>query len=253
MIKAVKKAIDILRLLSDDPEKAMTVSEIATSVNITKPTCSHLLETLCESLFVERVSRKEGYRLGAGTFMLTRYGRYQESLIQLASPIIQWLRKQTEATSLLAVVCDGTKYIIFNAEGDNNSLMNDGDIRQGNIAVTATGKLMMAFMDPDSLNRVLYRLEADSPRSQLTKMQMEEFELIRKRGYAHVLDDTNDHIHSYAFRVHDGTKTVAAVGLFYPIYRDNEELRAKVIKSGLAAATEISRRLMFTAQSDLER
>ena len=77
MIQSVKKAMDILTVLSATPEVPIPLGELAERTNINKSTCAHIVDTLCESFYVERVSRKDGYRLGPWAYMLSRYGHYK--------------------------------------------------------------------------------------------------------------------------------------------------------------------------------
>ena len=69
MIKSVKKAMDILTILSNSGETPISLAELAEKTNLNKSTCSHIVDTMCEELYVERVSRKEGYRLGPWSYM----------------------------------------------------------------------------------------------------------------------------------------------------------------------------------------
>ena len=244
MVKSVKKAIDILFYLSNDPENAIQLNQICKALDLNKSTCSHLLDTLCDSLMVEHVSRKEGYRLGPNAYLLTRYGRYQESLIEICSPIIRWLREKVSATVFLTVVCDGIKYIIFHEDGGETLDLRNGEIIKGNIETTASGQLMMAYMDQESLDRVCRRSEDAGRFAKEMASREGYFRKIRERGYAHLYDEVNNR-HSFAFRIWDGRKTVASIGLTYPDAVDSPQTRSHVTKMGRAAAEEINRRLRF--------
>ena len=244
MVKSVKKAIDILFFLSNDPEKPATLGAIAKALDINQATCSHLLDTLCDSLMVEHVSRKEGYRLGPSAYLLTRYGRYQESLIEVCTPVIRWVRSQLNATVFLTVVCDGIKYIIFNEEGNASLDLRKSEIIKGNIETTASGLLMMAYMGKDALYRVCSRSEDPEQFMKTLADREAGFSQIRKTGLVHLHDDENNR-HTFAFRISDGIKTVASIGIVYPDSEDCPVTRETVIRTGRSAAKEISRRLQF--------
>lgn len=53
MIQSVKKAMDILTVLSATPEVPIPLGELAERTNINKSTCAHIVDTLCESFYVE--------------------------------------------------------------------------------------------------------------------------------------------------------------------------------------------------------
>jgi len=76
MIASVSKAIGILQLLAKEDGRAVSLNSICAQTGLNKSTASHLLATLVEENMVEHVSRREGYCIGYGTFLLTRFGSY---------------------------------------------------------------------------------------------------------------------------------------------------------------------------------
>ena len=244
MIKSVKKALDILTILSNSGENPISLSELAEKTNLNKSTCAHIVDTMCEELYVERVSRKEGYRLGPWSYMLSRYGSYYNSLSKLSYPILKWLHEQLDAAVFLSVVCNGRKYIILHIDPDNILPMSDGSMIQGYMESTATGRLLMAFMDSETFHYTLAKRANESKKDILTPELEAELKKIRVQGYSHCSIPAERH-QSYAFKVMDGEKNVASLGVLYTDLKDSPEYREKVIKSGRIAAAEISRRKAF--------
>ncbi len=244
MIKSVKKALDILSILSNSGESPITLSELSEKTHLNKSTCAHIVDTMCDELYVERVSRKDGYRLGPWSYMLSRYGSYYNSLSKLAQPILKWLHKQLDATVFLSVICNGRKYIIIHIDPDNILPMSDGSMIQGYIETTATGRLLLAFMDPETLNYTRAKRSDELNYDVLTPELENELKKIRIQGYAYcaVPSESNQ---SYAFKVTDGEKNIASIGVLYPDAKDSPEYRERVIKTGKTASAEISRRKMF--------
>ena len=236
MIKSVKKAMDILTILSNSGETPITLAELAEKTNLNKSTCSHIVDTMCEELYVERVSRKEGYRLGPWSYMLSRYGSYYNSLSKL--------HNQLDAAVFLSVVCNGRKYIILHIDPDNILPMSDGSMIQGDLETTATGRLLMAFMDSETFHYTLAKRADESKKDVMTPDLEAELKKIRVQGYSHcsIPSEKNQ---SYAFKVMDGEKIIASLGVLYSDLKDSLEYREKVIKSGKIAAAEISRRKAF--------
>ena len=244
MIKSVKKALDILSILSDSGEDPISLSELAEKTNLNKSTCAHIVDTMCEELYVERVSRKEGYRLGPWSYMLARYGSYYNSLSKLAYPILKWLHKQLDTAVFLSVVSNGRKYIIIHIDPDNILPMSDGSIIQGNLETTATGRVLLAFMDSETLHYTLAKRLNESKKEIMTPALETELKRIRTKGYAHCSIPEHNH-ESYAFKIMEGGKNIASLGVLYLGHKDSPEYREKVIKSGKIAAAEISRRKAF--------
>ena len=246
MIKSVKKAMDILTVLSDHAEETLSLAEIAERTGLNKSTCAHIVDTMCESFYVERVSRKDGYRLGPWAYMLSRYGSYQNSLIKAAAPVLKWLHKQTDATVFISVLCNGRKFIVYHIDDAGILDMSDGSMIQGYLETTATGRLLLAYLDNEGYHYTISRRQADENYShfEMTPELREELQTIRASGYAHCSVDVQQS-QSFAFQVTDEDKTVAAVGLLYLNDKDSPEYRAGIIKAGHAAAAEIGRRLSF--------
>lgn len=249
MIKSVKKAMDILTILSANAEDPITLGELAEQTGLNKSTCAHIVDTLCETFYVERVSRTKGYRLGPWAYMLSRYGRYQNTLVTIATPVLKWLQAKTDATVFISVICNGKKYIVYHIDKANILPMSDGSIIQGNLEATATGQLLMTHMDTESLRHALSRREdAEEGPVQIPPALNEKFRKIRSQGYAYCEVPTwePEPHQSYAFAVTDGTKVIAALGILYPDSMNTPEYRSAILKLGRTAAGEISRRLEFT-------
>jgi len=143
LIKSVKKAMDILTILSANAEEPITLGELAEQTGLNKSTCAHIVDTLCESFYVERISRTKGYRLGPWAYMLSRYGRYQNKLVTIAIPVLKWLQAKTGATVFISVICNGKKYIVYHIDKMGILPMSDGSMIQGRLETTATGLLLM--------------------------------------------------------------------------------------------------------------
>lgn len=246
MIKSVKKAMDILTILSDTAENPISLQQLAERTGLNKSTCAHIVDTLCESMFVERVSRTQGYRLGPWAYMLSRYGRYQNTLVSIAVPVLKWLHAKTNATVFITVVCNGRKYIVYHIDKADILPMSDGSMIQGYLETTATGLFLMAHMDAETLRHALnHPYDADAPVYTMTPEQLKEaLQKIRTQGYSYRPVDEHQ-TQSYAFGVTNRGKMMAAIGILFPNAFDTSEYRANIMKAGKAAAKEISRRLEF--------
>lgn len=247
MVNSVKKATDILQILSNNPGTCLTLGSISQLSGINESTCAHIVNSLCETFFIERVSRKEGYRLGPWAYMLSRKERYQESLIKISEPILTWLHEQLNVTVFLDVICNGRKFVLFYID-DEHRLLNSGDsIIQGKMETTASGLLHMAYMDKEDLRKVLSREidRFDAGQNGLPYSDLDStLSQIRSTGYVHV-ENNILHEQSFAFKVSDGFRNIAAVGVVYSNTIENSEFHKKVMKLGKQASAEISRRLPF--------
>lgn len=245
MINSVKKATDVLQILSNSPGQCCTLGEISRLTGLNESTCAHIVNSLCETFFVERVSRKEGYRLGPWAYMLSRKERYQENLIRISEPVLTRLHEQLNVTVFLDVVCNGRKFVLFYID-DEHRLLNSGDsIMQGKMETTASGLLHMAYMDKEDLRKVLTRPidSSDSVKPDIPYSDLEStLSQIRKNGYMYVKNETL-HEQSFAFHVSGDYRNVAAVGVVYSDKIGTADFHMKVIQLCRQASAEISRRI----------
>lgn len=145
MATSVEKAMAILTAISKSIFNGMPLNEISEKTGINKSTCVHILNALKKNGYVEKISHSKGYRLGPGIYYLTRYGRFQEELIQLCSPIMNWLYRETGQTVLLAVIYENKKYIVHYVEGERVLEETRTNLYEGNIYASGTGRVMLSF------------------------------------------------------------------------------------------------------------
>ncbi|MBP3591272.1 MAG: helix-turn-helix domain-containing protein [Clostridia bacterium] len=239
MIASVSKAIGILQLLAQEDGRALPLHVICEKTGLNKSTASHLLVTLVRENMVERVSRGEGYRIGYGTFLLTRFGSYQHKIAEVAHPVLRWLTKKTEQTSLICVLREQKRIRIdyvtaaFPLESQKEKIYVEDTYD------SATGLVLVAQLP--KYEQEIY-VAAWSREGADAEAIRERISAVEERGYAECTKVTDGVRHGgIAVPIFKGGKCVAALGLAY------FEKGAKTELSRLrAAAKEISRRLDFT-------
>ena len=154
MIHSVEKAMKILAVISNAKNAPVTLMELSNQTGIPKPTCSHLLETLCHDGYARRVSHTEGYVLGPAVYHLTRYGRYEKELVTLCRPIMRWMEKKSHATVVLSVIQNHQKFIIDYADDEQNLFSEHPQIRTDEIYRTATGRAILSHMDRNEVRAI---------------------------------------------------------------------------------------------------
>ena len=258
MINSVEKTMTILTAISDVYGDSITLDELYRKTNINKSTCVHVLNTLRESGFVERISRMKGYRLGPATFYLTRYGRFQEDLIQICHPMLKWLNLKVGQTSLLAVIHENKKFIIHFVEGSRKLSERKTNLILGNIYSTATGRVMLANMDKrdilDFYKTNILPTQEQWPNIDSSKKLFKELDIIKNQGIAIVTKEVGNLFDiSYASDINNGHKSIGAVGLskFYNTVVDPDDKEHKLVINHLKACTkEINRRLTYAIEKN---
>ena len=253
MINSVEKAMKILTAISDGRDKPVPLALIAKRCDIPKPTCSHILKTLLKGGYVVKASRLEGYSLGPMLHYLARYGRYERKLVTLARPVLRWLEKKTGATAVLSVIEGGKKFIIDYADSEQNLYKEHTNILTDDIYRTATGRIILAYMNECEVREIYAKLGAPKERhwEEVTSYESltNELEKIRTDGIA-------------SSPAIDLTEALNAVGYAVPIFKDNrcagavgialkrggegvKEKEAKVLTLLKKGKAEIERRLSF--------
>ena len=158
MIQSVDRALDILMCVSDNQGKPLTISEIAEKTDLNKSTCCHLIETLTQRGFLNRVSRSSGYTLGIYAYALTRYRSFHRDLIFACSPVLRWLQNKTGYTTLLANLIDGEKFVLRYYEAEDNPLKDKGELYKGTLYDSATGRAMLSSMSKKELRNIVNKV-----------------------------------------------------------------------------------------------
>lgn len=256
MINSVEKAMTILSLLSDAKNSPVRLAEIAERTGYPKPTCSHILDTLCRDGYVKHISRSAGYALGPSVYRLTRYGRYDAELVTLCRPVLRWLERKSHGTVVLSVIQSNRKFIIDYADGEQNLFLDRETIRTDDIYRTATGRAILAYMDRDRVKAVWdkYGKPPEGHWDSVTSYDSLLYALDEIRRHSVVVTDATDRSGDrdsvgYACPLFHRSRCIGAVGIAWKSAdpkeyenREKAELLSSLVKKG---AKEIMRRLSY--------
>lgn len=233
----------------------MPLERIAQTTGLNKSTCVRLLGTLREACFVQHVSSREGYRLGPLAYYLTRFGKYQQHLIELCQPVLCWLHRSTGQTVLLTVLYDDRKLVIHRIEGVKKLGAEKGDLILGDLAGTASGRVLMASM-PKRERLALYQKLGLPGREAWPGVNSPEaaeqmLGVYRRQGYAIVRTKRSERVTElgYACEIHNGEGSVGAIAIAAPDEYDALRIAPTthqvILQKLQVAAREINRRIAF--------
>lgn len=255
MILSVQKAMNILSVISNEKNHPVSLGEIAKKTDYPKPTCSHILETLCQEGYTERVSHTEGYILGPAVYHLTRYGRYGQELISLCRPVMRWMERKSGATVVLSIIHNRKKFIIDYADREQNYFLEHPTIRTDDIYRTATGRAILAHLDGEEVRAIWEQYGVPQPGQwdEVTSLESlrEELKKISRREIVVTAapQKSGRRAAGYACPLFRCSTCIGAIGLAYqPIDDGNsidpktEETLKSVLKKGVR---EIERRLSY--------
>lgn len=225
------------------------VSELARRLDLAKSTVHRLLTTLAEEHLIERNPRTGRYRLGLKMWELGTLAAGHITLHDAAAPYLDDLRNRSRETVHIAVL-DGTEVVYVERRESPQTLRLFGRVGHRNHAhCTSTGKVLLAFLPPDELERRLATLELvqKTPYTIADPQRLRaELASVRKRGYAVNVNESELGIASVAAPILDRSATVvAAISTAGPVTRFEGPAMRRFAEMTVDAAKAISERLGF--------
>ena len=254
MIQSVQKAMKILSVISNAKNSPVTLTDISLTTGYPKPTCAHLLETLCYDGYAVRVSHSEGYRLGPSLYYLTRYGRYEEELVALCRPVMRWMERRLHATIILAVIQNHQKFIIDYADNEQHLFSEHPEMRTDDIYRTATGRAILAHLDKDIVREIYKKhgIPQEDHWKEVTSFDTLLEELAKIRNQSIVSTSSAERTvggttYGFASPLFRGSLCIGAIGiaLNYPDNTAEEPNTASIYKVLTSGVKEIHRRLSY--------
>ena len=157
MIQVIERCFTILAKVAEDPQRVWSIREMADLIGVQPATCFHIVNSMVELGYMERLGMRRGYRLGPAVNGLCHNFAYRPELVRLAdSPMRQFVQEQKEGVVL--AVLNGTKrYVICEAKPDlhHKLQVNYNPTVIEDVYYTATGLLLLAHCTRQQQERFL--------------------------------------------------------------------------------------------------
>lgn len=185
LVQSVDRALTILEILKDSGE-GIGVTELGGRVGLHKSTVYRLLATLARRGYVEQDPVTERYSLGLKLVELGSAVLERLELRDLARPYLKELMEASQEVVHLVVLQDGEVVYIDKVECPGPVKMYSQLGRRVPAHATAVGKVLLAFLPPESREAIIARgLPALTPNTITDPERLRaELERIRERGYA---------------------------------------------------------------------
>lgn len=257
MINSVEKALNILTELSNNENDPITVKKISEKLGINRSTCSHIVKTLEENGFAERISHHDGYVLGPEAYFLSRFGKYAENTIAICRPVLKWLYKKSRHPVILATIKNDKKFIIDTYDNENKIFKKPQNIRYDDIYRTATGRAILAGMNRDEVYSIFqkYGVPQKNMWEEVTSYEtlLNELSKIGKKDVVmtvHAVEETDILSIGYGCAVYKKSVCVGAVGIAlsmtkdkYAAFKEEEKHITTLLQKAVA---EITRRMNYS-------
>ena len=247
LLSSVRNAARVLKTFSSR-NRSLGVSELARRLDLTTSTTHRLLATLVAEHLVERNAETGKYQLGLAVYDLFAATSPGYDLAEAVLPPMTMLRNHTGETVQVGVL-DGREVVYVERLQSPHSLRLFLDVGRRNDAhSTGTGKVLLAHLPPEILDRTLdgWELAAKTPHTitdhALLRRQLHQ---IRDQGHAENREESEIGATSVGSPVRDATgAVVAALSVAGPTARLAPQLRPAT-RAVVEAAAVASRRLGY--------
>lgn len=242
-VQSLGRAFSILEEVARHRE-GIGLAELSKLVGLHNSTTFHLAKTMVSLGYMRQERDSKRYRVGRPLFALAASALDEIEMVNLATPILEDLSRETGESGHFAVRMGDSVVVIARTSGPGAFQLTDrvGVVRPAHC--TALGKIILASLRPDQLKRFLERVELkpSTPKS-ITEPTVLLREIAEVRRSAIAIDDGefNAEVRCIAVPVYNFTgDVIGALGISGPIWRMSDPVlksRAKLVQ---AAAQRLS-------------
>ena len=245
--QVLDRTFSILELF-DEERPEWTTTEVARALNLPVPTAHRILSALALRGYVSQHEETKRFRLGIAALQLGDRARAVVDLRSVALPSLTKISRDTGETSLLTVLTPrhDRGVCLERVETPQPLRLSVTPGRQLPLHAGASQKVLMAYMDPEALDRALARPLEHLCQNTITDpgLLRAELEKIRTLGWASSFEETNVGVWGLAVAILDGRDApVCAVGIAGPSARLAQERIAELVDRIRAGAEEIAQTL----------
>jgi IclR family transcriptional regulator, KDG regulon repressor len=228
------------------------LAELSKRVGLHTSTAFHLVKTMAALGYVEQVRESKRYRVGRRLFTLAAGALDEVELVRLATPILEQLTRESGECSHFAVRSGDNVVVLTKTVGSGMFQMADpvGVMRPAHC--TALGKVLLAALSPDQLDRYVasHELRPFTAKTILEPAALKrEIESVRRDGIGFDDGEFDAEARCVAVPVRDFTGRVAgAIGISGPVWRLSIKALQEKAEQVRRAATALSRELGYAGE-----
>ncbi|GAA2591394.1 IclR family transcriptional regulator [Dactylosporangium fulvum] len=252
--QAIHRALQLLKCFSVE-RPTVSLTELTRQTGLTMPTVHRMVKALQSSGFLVQDAVTNRYSLGPAVMTLARVMMHRsanEDLVTAAMPHLEELRSITNETVGLHCPTAEARYCVAELVSRQPLRLSTGVGHTYELFIGATGHAILAFSKPETVERVLTRLEhadrRDYPEFEIPTREQIEAELatIRRQGYAMSLGEVVANATAVAAPIlSDQGIAVAAVNVTGPADRWTRPLMEQHTSDLIKVARQISARLGY--------
>lgn len=201
----------------------ISLAELSKRVGLHNSTTFHLVRTMVSLGYIRQIKDDKRYRIGRPLFALAASALDEIEMVSVATPVLEDLSRETGESGHFAVRMGDLVVVIARTAAPGAFQLTErvGVVRPAHC--TALGKVILAALRPDQLDRFLDRIEltAVTPKS-ITELSALKKDIDEVRGSGIAFDDGefNPEVRCVAVPVKDFTgQVIGAIGISGPIWR----------------------------------
>lgn len=245
MIQVIHRALDILELVAKDREKEFGLGEIADNLQLNHGTCANIIKTLVVREYIEQSGKKRGYKLGPRSYYLTGNYSNKKELLRIAVEPVKSLRAKVNESCILAILKDNMR-VTLHKELSTHELQVVTSGEEKNVYLTATGRIILACMDPADRDRFIQKYGL--PNEMWSEIKDEEdliLELKKIKEKQLAIHFDGAHIVGVAAPIYKNEEVVASVGIYLPVarftYKEQERIFYEIKKTAQQISLELKK------------
>ncbi len=246
MIQVMDRAFKILEKVADNPLRIWTISEMAELINVQSATCFHIVNSLVELGYLERLGMRKGYRMGPAVNRLCHSPAYRPDLVEAADHLLREYSEIHKEPVLLCVLHGYKRYILCEAGATGSQQVNYNLTVIEDIYRTTTGRILLAWQSEQQVSDIIKNigLPPACHWAEATTREDLDRELEKIRNQGGLLGLNNPYLAQIGFPIFDAEHNlVAAIGSYIPKYRFIDEHKEKTLSAMLEMAAKISTQL----------
>lgn len=244
-VRAVERALDILLCFSQE-DPALSLTQVAERVGLSKSTAHRLLATLESRRFVSRDYETGNHRLGFRFIELASLVFRHAELERCVQPHLQHLSAACGETVDLAIL-DGAHVVYLQVVESAQRVRIAAEVgHRLPVFCTATGRAFMAYLPDEQVHAILS--DGLTGYTAFTRLTLPDLNaavrVARAQGYAMSEQEYEQDINAVAAPILDANKyPVAVIAVVGPSYRLTRERMSRLGPVVCATAEAIAREL----------
>jgi DNA-binding IclR family transcriptional regulator len=221
-VQSIGRAFAILEEVARNRD-GIALADLSKRVCLHNSTTFHLVKTMVSLGYIRQIKESKRYRIGRPLFALAASALDEMEMVSMATPVLDDLSRETGESSHFAARMSDAVVVMARTPGPGAFQLTDrvGVVRPA--YCTALGKVILAALRPDQLDRYLDRIELKALTSKtITSPQRLRRELqdVRRVGIAFDDGEFNNEVRCAAMPVYDFSgQVVGAIGISGPVWR----------------------------------